>query len=93
MNWRVKHIEVEKLDFEQKVYKKNQTPPKNCYYLYICIKNFKNLGESHMMEEENVQEVIEEAVVQPEVKPKPAKAKAESKPKSKSKAKSKDKKK
>lgn len=60
MNWRIKAIEVEKLDFEQKVYRKNQTPPKNCYHLYICIKNFKNLGESNVMDEDAMQGDIAE---------------------------------
>lgn len=38
-------MEIQKIDFEQKPLKKGQTPPKLCYYLYICTKNFKVLAD------------------------------------------------
>jgi hypothetical protein len=56
MNWRIKCIEVNKMDFEQKPVKKGVVVPKSCYYLYICIKNFKNLGDSNLIDEEMPQD-------------------------------------
>lgn len=58
MQWKVKAVEIDKLDFEQKPLKKNQKPPKLCHYLYICSKTFKNLGDSGVMNEKPIEDDV-----------------------------------